>query len=427
MRVRAAGMVAGAVFLVSACGGVPSGDGGGKTISVAAVWTGQEQESFQAVLDAFTEKTGIETRFKSTGDDIATYLGSQIAGNSPPDVAILPQPGLLTSLAKQGNLEPLGEAAVSNLKKHYAQYWLDLASYQGKRYGVYFKAANKSTWWYNVQAFETAGVSPPETWSDMLDTAKTVAASGLPFVAIGGADGWVLTDWFENIYLRQAGPEMYDKLAEHKIPWTHESVTKALKTFRELLRTPGAVMGGTKGVLETAFTDSVNAVFQEEPKAASVYEGDFVPGVATSQDLQAGEDYAFFPFPSIDGSGTAVVGGGDVAVTLTGSEGAQKLLAFLATPEAAEIWVERGGFTSPNADVDLSAYPTDVARKSAKAVIEAAASGNFRFDLSDQTPPAFGATKGRGMWQDLQYFVRHPDKIAETQKKLEADADAAYN
>lgn len=422
----------GVVALAAACGGGGTGEGGGgdqggggATISVAAVWTGEEQKSFEAVLDAFTEKTGVRTTFKSTGDDIATYLGSQVAGGDPPDVAVLPQPGLLKSLADQGNLKAIGDQAEQGLQDHFADYWTDLASVDGTPYGVYFKASNKSTWWYNTAAFKNAGVQAPKTWEDVFAATETMSAYGLPYVAIGGADGWPLTDWFENIYLQQAGPEMYDKLTTHEIPWTDKSVTRALETFGQLLTQQGAVAGGTKGALQTDFTDSVNSVLTADPKAATVYEGDFVPGVATG-DLKAGTDYSFFPFPSIDGAGPAVVGGGDVAVTLTGSKEAQQLLAFLASPEAAEVWVKRGGFTSPNRDVPSSAYPDDLSRMNAESIIKAADAGSFRFDMSDQAPPEFGGVAGRGLWGGMQQFLRSPDDVAGTQKKLEQDAKSAY-
>ena len=49
--------------------------------------------------------------------------------------------------------------------------------------------------------------------------------------SIAGADGWTLTDWFENVYLSQAGPEMYDQLTNHEIPWTDPSVEEALNTL----------------------------------------------------------------------------------------------------------------------------------------------------------------------------------------------------
>ena len=106
----------------------------------------------------------------------------------------------------------------------------------GTQYGVYFKAANKSLIWYNTKAFENAGASEPKTWKDFLATAETVSASGVTPVSVGGADGWTLTDWFENIYLSQAGPEKYDQLAQHKIKWTDPSVKDALTTLGRALR-----------------------------------------------------------------------------------------------------------------------------------------------------------------------------------------------
>ena len=52
--------------------------GGGGSIEVAAVFTGEEKKSFEAVLDAFSEESGVETTFTSAGDDMAAFLGNKI-------------------------------------------------------------------------------------------------------------------------------------------------------------------------------------------------------------------------------------------------------------------------------------------------------------------------------------------------------------
>jgi len=57
-------------------------EGGGGELSVVAVWTGSEQESFQAVLDAFSEDSGVEVRYQSS-EDLGTFLGTQIEGGDP--------------------------------------------------------------------------------------------------------------------------------------------------------------------------------------------------------------------------------------------------------------------------------------------------------------------------------------------------------
>ena len=68
-----------------------------------------------------------------------------------------------------------------------------------------FKGANKSTVWYSKEAFDDAGVEPPKTFDELIEAADTIQASGLPPFALGGSDGWTLTDLFENIYAQSAG------------------------------------------------------------------------------------------------------------------------------------------------------------------------------------------------------------------------------
>lgn len=392
----------------------------GQTIEVAAVWSGAEQENFQKVLDAFAEQTKASVKYTSTGDDIATVLAPRVQGGSAPDVAMLPQPGLLKQFAAEGALKPVSNDVSAQIDANFAPIWKELGTVEGQTYGVWFKAANKSTVWYNVKAFEDAGVQPPTSWDELVTASQTLADSGVTPFSVAGADGWTLTDWFENVYLTQAGPEMYDKLTNHEIPWTDPSVKTALETLAQVWGKDGFVAAGAQ---QTDFPTSVSNVFADPPKAAMVYEGDFVAGViASSSSAKVGTDANFFPFPSI--GQPAVVGGGDVAVAFKDSPGAQALLMYLATPQAAEIWVEAGGFTSPNKNVDQAKYPDDVSRNIAKALIDAGDA--FRFDMSDNTPPAFGGTKGKGMWKDLADFLANPSDADAAMKALEANAAAAY-
>jgi hypothetical protein len=74
--------------------------------------------------------------------------------------------------------------------------------------------------------------------------------------------------------------------------------------------------------------------------------------------------------------------------------------------------------------MDQSAYKDEITRQIAKALL--AAGDNFRFDMSDQAPAAFGGTAGTGEWKDLQDFLSNPKNVAGTQQKLEADAAKAY-
>lgn len=396
----------------------------GVQLEVAVVPTGTEAELFGAVFDAFEEETGASVTLTSTGDDIAAVLGPRIAGGDPPDVALLPQPGLLKDLADQGVLQPLEEVAGEAVDQHYADIWRELGSVEGELYGVWFKAANKSLVWYNTGVFEDAGIEPATDLDGFLEAAQTSTDFGVPALSVGGADGWTLTDWFENVYLRTAGPEMYDQLAAHEIPWTDPSVTTALETLAEIFR-PELLAGGTEGALRTDFNTSVTQVFTDPAEAAMVYEGDFVGAIITAEtEAELGADADVFPFPEIEGSGPAVVAGGDVAVLLSESEGGQALIEYLASPEAGEVRAELGGFISPNSSVDPEAYPDEVTRTIAESLEEAG--DNLRFDLSDLQPPAFGSTPSQGMWQILQDFLADTSNVEGTAQALEAAAANAY-
>ena len=392
------------------------------TVSVIASWTGAEGKAFQQVLDGFTQNNpDVTVKYKGTNDP-AQVLSTAVQGGNPPDLAALPSPGLMKDFVDQGSLKPI-DFAKSDVSQNFSPDWVRFGTVNGKLYGVFFKGANKSTVWYNTHAFENAGVEPPTSWDDLLNDAKTINASGTPAYSLGASDGWTLTDLFENIYIRSAGPEKYDQLAEHKIPWTDPSVKEALTEMGKILGDSKNIAGGPNGALQTNFPQSITNVFQpSDPKAAMIFEGDFVPGVAKGQTkAKAKTDYDVFNFPEINGKGgDYVVGGGDVFVMFKDNPASQALIKYLASPEAAEIWARQGGYSSPNKNLDTGVYPDDITRTTAGALAQAS---TFRFDLSDLQPSEFG---GDAMFTALQDFLKNPSNVDGTAKKLEQDATAAY-
>jgi alpha-glucoside transport system substrate-binding protein len=388
----------------------------GQTVEVAAVWTGAEQEAFKAVLDDFAAKTKATVNYTPTGDDLAAFYGGKIAGGSPPDVGLISQPGLIAEYAQKGSIKPIDDVAGQQLTANYSADWVNLAKVDGKSYGVPFKGATKATMWYNKDVLEQAGVQPPTTWAELKTAAQTISDSGTPAISVGGGDGWTLTDWFENVYLQTAGGEKYDQLVKHEIPWTDDSVKVALEALAQIW--------GEKDLLaanatKTDFPTSVNNVFAGEPKAGIVYEGDFVYGAITGDKSKAD----FFTFPALPNSKPSVVGAGDTAVLFKDSAGGKELMKYLATPGAAEIWAAKGGFISPNKNVDLNKYTDPINKRAAEQLVQAE---TFRFDASDQMPAAFGGTPAKGMWKGLQDFLAKPDDVAGAQKALESAAAAAY-
>jgi len=398
----------------------------GQRVVVAGVWKNAEADKFRKVLERFEQETGADVRYAYETRRIADrFIGetirSRLEHDCPPDVALLPQPGLLRDLARNGDLAPIdfAEAAV---RQNYRRFWQRLGSVDGRLYGVWFKAANKSALWYSRRLFDKANVRPPRSWRDLLKVAEKLRrAKTVPF-SVGGADGWTLTDWFENVYLGTAGPRRYDELTRNKIPWTHPTVRKALATLSEIFARHEWLAGGTRGALRTTYEQSVSKVFAQR-EAAIVFEGDFVANELTGSP-QAKRDAGVFEFPPIDGPKPVVVGG-DVAVLFRKSannEAAKELIRFLAQPESAEPWARSGGLISPNKGLDTGAYRDATARRLAKTLLDAK---TLRFDLSDLQPPAFGATPEQGMWKLFRDYLRTPRRADAITAALQPRAAAA--
>jgi ABC-type glycerol-3-phosphate transport system substrate-binding protein len=255
-----AGVVVALVVVAAGCGGGSKKSGGSTssstsnvsgTVTFDGIWTSSTgQKQFQAVIDGFNKQyPNVHVHYKPVGNNLPTVLATAVAGGHPPDMADIAQPGTIQQFVTQGKLKPITFAS-SVMKQNFTPAWQQLGAFNGKLYALVFKAANKSLVWYNVPAFKAAGIKAPKSWAQLLSAAKTLKASGTPAYSIGGADGWTLTDLFENIYLRMWGPAKYASLSAHKIKWTDSSVIAALKTMGQVLGDASNLAGGPSGAIQ---------------------------------------------------------------------------------------------------------------------------------------------------------------------------------
>ncbi|MGI8576740.1 MAG: ABC transporter substrate-binding protein [Nocardioidaceae bacterium] len=399
----------------------------GQSFTILGQWTGGEQAAFQAVIDAFDKQTGATGKYTpAAGGDEATVLGTQVAGGTPPDIAVLSLPGAIAQYASAGKLQPLAANTKTAVANNFASEWVSLGSYAGKDYGVPVDASDKSTVWYNAKAFANAGISTtPATWPDLIKDGKTLSDSGVSVpISVGGGDGWTLTDWFENVYIRTAGVAMYDKLTHHQIPWTDPSVTTALNTLKQIWGDKQLI--GSPATAQTVpFISSVDNVFKATPTSAIVYEASFVATTITSDKdpAKVGTDAKVFPFPSVNGSNPVLEAAGDFAVAFSNKPVVQGFLQYLASADATKTLVSTSGsgFLSANKNMPNSAYPDATSAQLGQQLVSVG--NNFRFDMSDQAPAAFGGTPNKGEWAALQTFLGNGD-VAGAQATLEKEAKA---
>ena len=381
-------------------------------LTVAIPWTGDDQAAFQRVVAEFVETTNARVRVVASSG--TQSIEESIAAGSPPDVAIVSQPGVLARLVGMRAVQPLDRATRQLVDENYSPIWRETASIDGRLYGVWFRAVNKSSVWYRAKTFADARLRVPSSLDELREAANALRRGGVSPFALGAADGGKITDWFENIYLASAGPELYDRLARREIPWTDSSVARALEILAQLL-SEDTLPGGINGALATTFDRAVTQVFGADPSAAMVLAGySMVERIAGLTTGPLGVDARFFDFPSVGGSQPAVVAAGELAVLLKDTKEGRSLIKFLATSDAAEVWARSGGILSPNIAA-LGSYPDETSRRLAAEL----AVRTVRIDLSDLAPVACGATPGQGMWRIFQDFLRNPSSLQQTAQRLE--------
>ncbi len=399
----------------------------GETVNVLGVWGGPELEAFQAVVAGWEEQTGASLAFEGTRDLTAT-LRTRVGGNNPPDLAILPNPALMNEFAQQGVLVPLGDVIDTvKLAEDYAPTWVDLGTVNEELYGIWVKAAAKSTVWYDPVQFDQNGYEIPQTWDDMIALSDQIAGAGdiTPWsvgLQDGAASGWAGTDWIQEILLHESGGDVYDQWVNHEIPWTDPAIKSAWEKFGKILHTEGYLPGGAQFAISTSPQDASYLPFQDPPKAYMYFLGAFTEGFIAAQfpDQVASEDYDFFRFPDIaeDYAG-AVTGSGDILSMFNDTPAARSLVIYLADASNWAPWAELGGYTSPSTALDPSAYPSELAAKTAEQLTEASI---FRFDADDMMP----AELQQAYFQAVMTYAQSPDQLDSILQSLEDTAAGAY-
>jgi alpha-glucoside transport system substrate-binding protein len=414
-------LVLGAAVAAAGCGGDDGGtEEGTGTVTVLSLWGGSEQEAFQKVLTAFTQETGINTKYESARDFLPV-VRSRLAAGNPPMVAIIPRPGIVADLATEGSLISLEDLGLDpdTINENYTEAWTNLTTVDDTVYGVVAKANSKSVIWYSPADED---VQPVETWDELLSLTNELKTSPLKPWSLGAKDSWTLTDWFENVYARTAGPEKYNQLFSGEVPFTDPTVKEAIRMMNEMLNDE-TVAGGIDSALGITFVDGIGQVFSENPKAHMYMEGGFVGGITLADvnpNVVPGESIDFFPFVTIDqAQGSPLVGGGDITAAFVNNEDVAKLVEYLASPEAGEIWVSTGAIVSPNKGVPSSAYPNELVKKEAEQVTTAE---TFVFDGSDLLPGALGEDWGTL----LQTVIKDPGQIDSQLESFQQQAEDAF-
>lgn len=383
------------------------GDLSGKTVTVYTSITAPEDAPHQASYKPFEECTGVTIKYEGS-KEFEAQLPVRVKGGNAPDIAYLPQPGLLATMVGTGQVKPAPAEVTANVDKNMPD-WKNYGTVDGTFYAAPLGANVKSFVWYSPQMFKDKGYEIPKTWDELMALTAKIAADNAgsdvkPWCAgieSGDATGWPATDWMEDVILRFAGTETYDKWVKHEIPFNDPAIADAMAKVGAILKDAKYVNGGygdVKTIASTSFQDGGQPILDGQcymHRQASFYAANWPEGTKVAPD---GDVWAFY-LPSKDETTKPVLGGGEFVAAFADRPEVKAFQTYLASVEWANERAKTcgsGGCVTANKNADPNLLTNPVDKLSAEILTDKAAT--FRFDGSDIMPGAVGAgTFWKGM------------------------------
>lgn len=371
-------------------------------VSMYSTVTDAEADLLEQSWKQFSDCTSIKINYEGS-KEFEAQLGVKVDGGNAPDIAIIPQPGLLKRFADAGKLKPLGAETKSLTEQNYPADWLKYATVNGTLYGVPMDSAVKSFVWYSPKTFKDKGYQIPTTWSELIALSDKIAASGeKPWcvgVESGEATGWPATDWIEDLMLRTQPPEVYDQWTTHQIPFNDPRVVTAVDQAGTILKNAKYVNGGygdVKSIVTTSFGEGGLPITEGKctlHRQASFYANQWPQGTRIAED---GDVFAFY-FPAVDPSkGKPILGSGQFITSFTDRPEVQAVQTYLASADYSNSRAKLGNWISANKGLDIANVASPIDKLSVQLLQDK--SVVFRFDGSDLMPAAVGAgTFWKGM------------------------------
>jgi len=403
-------------------------EGTSVTLSGVEESTTNEGQAMQAALDQFAEENGMTityTGVRSFEGDI----GQQVAGGTPPDIGLFPQPGRIADFAASGDVQPLPDDIVAGVSEVWGASWMALTNVDGTQYGVPFKADLKSLVWYKPARFAELGYEVPETLEDFTALVEQMSADGNTPLCVGiGSDeftGWPFTDWVEELVLRNNGIEFYNQWVAHEVPFNSPEIVANFEQVMQLWA-PENVYASGGSIVATAFgPDNAQALVDDNcmmHRQASFF-ASFLAEAGATFGTEEGQVDSFY-FPADEGQPT-LVGGINAAafsdrpevwavMQYLGSaefaaarQAAQAELAAAASGEGAS-----SGFLTAAQGVDTSVF--NELEQSFLEVLQVA--DPVGFDASDAMP----SEVGRAFLDNASDFVNGDIAAQEAADNIEA-------
>jgi raffinose/stachyose/melibiose transport system substrate-binding protein len=288
---------------------------------------------WQAAAEALQETwPGIAVEVEvSDATEFATKVSTAMQGGQGPDI--------ITTRAGEGYFRPYAEANMFVPLTDQVPGLADIpegtlgqVSYGDEVLAVPF-ASQVWVFYYNTQIFEELGLTPPETWSDLMSIFQAVQDAGITPLFVPAREGWVLSGYVDCIGATYLGEDYVSQLIAGEVRFTDEKFVSLLSRIKDLqpyFQTD--YIGNNVPDMDAAFQTGKAAMVLYGGWAANTYKEqapDLEFDFFLSPPDEAGEEPASYVF--VDG-GYAVNAASEV------QEAALELVRFSATPEYGQIF-----------------------------------------------------------------------------------------
>ncbi len=417
------GAALGAPALLAACGGGDSasdasatsaggGAAGGTVTFGSNASDAVPKESLQTVLTAGKTATGVDAKVNTVDHNTFQEQINQYLQGKPDDVFTWFAGYRMRFFASKGLAGDVSDVW-GNLKGFTEGFKAASTGDDGKQY---FVPATYYPWavFYRPSVFKANGYEVPKTLDEFKALAAQMQKDKLVPVAFADKDGWPAMGTFDVLNMRVNGYQFHIDLMAHKVAWNDPKVKKVFETWRDLLPYH------QEGALGRTWQEAAKSLQQKQA-------GMYLLGLFLTQQFPKAEleDVDFFTFPEIDsavGSDAldAPIDGYMMAANPKNEAGAKKLLGYLGSKEAADVYAKKDPTTlQANSQADTSGY-TALQKKAAEVVGSAKSIAQF---LDRDTSPEFASTV---MIPSLQTFLKNPQDIDGLLNSIEKQAKTIF-
>ncbi len=339
-------------------------------LTTGAVLAKEELVLWDINTEAETEKEVLEdaiARFEAdnpdytikhvpiSNDNYKTKLKVAMGANSEPDLFMSWGGGPLEAYTNAGKvLEITDQLQKDNWIDRFIPAGIDLATFNGKTYGIPVTGMRAVLVYYRTDIFEEVGLEIPETYTEFKNVIKELKDNGYIPISLANKNKWTGSFFYMYVADRLGGKDAFidAALRNEGGAFNSKSFIRAGEVIQELADL-GAFPPGVNGLDEDQ-GHSRQLLYAD--KAAMYVMGDWAYGVIKDENPDMLKNLSFFPFPAFeDGEGdpSNLVGSPagnmyHVAASTPHPDAAVEFLKYLSDETTAEAMVKIGNLAPFN-------------------------------------------------------------------------------